>query len=128
MSKASSSAHTLTLSGYITGFIAAIGLTMLGYVLAWEHVQHHHQMFAHHTVIYAVMTLAVVQLFVQLYFFLHLGKEKSPRWNMIAFLFATGVVLILVIGSIWIMDHLNYNMTPRSLQDTTKYMHSQDGL
>lgn len=128
MSKLQPTSHTYSLSGYITGFFAAMGLTLLGYVLVNEHVMHNHQRFGHHALIYAVMALAVVQLFVQLYFFLHLGKEKKPRWNMIAFLFATGVVLILVIGSIWIMDHLNYNMMPRSPQDTTKYMHSQDGL
>jgi heme/copper-type cytochrome/quinol oxidase subunit 4 len=46
---------------------------------------------------------------VQLFFFLHIGRESKPRLNAAAFLFATLVVTILVAGSLWIMDNLNYH-------------------
>ena len=55
---------------------------------------------------------AVSQVFVQLLFFLHLGQEKRPRLHSLAFGFMTMVVVIVVFGSLWIMNNLNYNMMP----------------
>lgn len=54
--------------------------------------------------------LGLVQAWIQLFVFLHLGREPKPRWNLIVFLFTVMVTLILVIGSLWIMHHLNYNL------------------
>jgi cytochrome o ubiquinol oxidase operon protein cyoD len=55
-------------------------------------------------------SLAFVQVIIQLIFFLHLGEEESPRWNLISFLFMVGVVFIIVAGSLWIMFNLDYRM------------------
>ena len=38
-----------------------------------------------------------------------------------------GIILIVVVGSIWIMDHLNYNMMA-SPADMNTYIQSQDGF
>lgn len=57
-----------------------------------------------------LLSLAVVQMAVQLYFFLHLSEEKKPRWKNISLLFTISTVLIVVCGSLWVMTHLNYNM------------------
>ena len=57
-----------------------------------------------------LLGLAIAQLVVQVFFFLHLGKESKPRWNGLAFITMIMVVLFIVIGSIWIMNNLNYNM------------------
>ncbi len=54
-----------------------------------------------------IIGLAVAQLFVQLIYFLHLGQEKKPRWNVITFAFAAFIVLVLVGGTVWIMYHLD---------------------
>ncbi len=54
--------------------------------------------------------LAIVQATVQLIFFMHLGVEEKPRWNLITFWLLTLMVFVIVAGSIWIMYHLNYNM------------------
>lgn len=56
------------------------------------------------------LVLAVVQLVVHLIFFLDLGKEAKPRWNLISFMVVGVTAMIVVIGSIWIMMNLNYNM------------------
>ncbi len=56
-----------------------------------------------------ILSLGVVQLAVQLIFFLHLAHEDKPRWNNIAFQFAAMVVIIIVLGSMWIMQNLNYH-------------------
>jgi cytochrome o ubiquinol oxidase operon protein cyoD len=56
-----------------------------------------------------------------------LGRESKPRWKFIFLLFALLVVGIVVGGSLWIMNNLNYHMM-LSPQQTTQYLNSQDGL
>ena len=62
-------------------------------------------------IIYIVISVsAVMQLLIQLIFFLHLNSESKPRWNLTVFLFIILIVGILVIGTLWIMYNLDYNM------------------
>lgn len=87
---------------YTIGFGLSVLLTGLAYVIADQ------QLASGWTTIYTLAVLAVTQLFVQLFFFLHLGSESKPRWNLTAFCFAAMVVIILVFGSLWIMQNLDY--------------------
>ncbi len=108
--------HTATYRGYIAGFVLSLLLTALAYLVVVKEVV------ASDLVIPVIAALAVVQLIVQLIFFLHLGGEAKPRWNLMAFLFMILVVVIIVVGSIWIMANLDYNMMS---QDMDAYMTSQ---
>jgi cytochrome o ubiquinol oxidase operon protein cyoD len=92
------------LGSYISGFILSIILTLAAYFMVVNKVV------AGKALIASIIGLAVVQLFVQLLFFLHLGRETKPRFNLMIFLFATLVVTIVVGGSLWIMYNLDYNM------------------
>lgn len=56
------------------------------------------------------LVLAAVQLVIQLLTFLHLNTEARPRWQTQSFLFTMLTAVIIVVGSIWIMVNLNYNM------------------
>ena len=58
------------------------------------------------------VALAVVQIVVHLYYFLHMNAASSRSWNMVAFVFTVIVVAILIAGSLWVMYHLNANMMP----------------
>ncbi|WP_420422393.1 cytochrome o ubiquinol oxidase subunit IV [Simkania sp.] len=60
----------------------------------------------------AVIALAVIQAVLQLIFFLHLGLESRPRWNTFMFLSMVFFIVVLIVGSIWIMWHLGYNTMP----------------
>jgi cytochrome o ubiquinol oxidase subunit IV len=82
-------------------------------------------MFSASMLITTILGLALIQLLVQLIFFLHLGKGQDSTWNLVVFLTTVSLVLLIVVGSLWIMDHLNTNMTP---QDINNYMSSQDGI
>jgi cytochrome o ubiquinol oxidase operon protein cyoD len=64
------------------------------------------------SIVIIIFACAIVQFFVQLTFFLHLGKGPDARWNWFFLSLAILVVGILVGGSLWIMTNLNYNMTP----------------
>lgn len=111
-------------ASYIKGFVLSLALTLLAYLLVHTHLAHHHQFPPDAFMGIALPVLAVIQLIVQLVFFLHVHKESKPRWNLVVMLFAALVVLIIVIGSLWIMYHLNYNMTP---QQQNYYLLQQDG-
>lgn len=63
-------------------------------------------------VISIIIGCALFQALVQLLFFLHLGIESKPRWNLMTFLFLLLVIVVLVGGSLWIMHNLDYNMMP----------------
>lgn len=70
------------------------------------------------------LLFAAVQLGVHLFFFLHLDREKKPRWNMASLMFTALTALIILIGSLWIMTNLNYNMG-MSPQQMNEYMIEQ---
>ena len=97
-----------TFKSYITGFIFSIALTLMAYFAVANHAPN---------ILPIILTLAIIQLFVQLIFFLHVGKGSDRIWNLVVLFSTVGIVLILVLGSIWIMGHLNYNMTPGQVQE-----------
>ncbi|MFZ1360973.1 MAG: cytochrome C oxidase subunit IV family protein [Candidatus Saccharimonadales bacterium] len=57
-----------------------------------------------------VLVLAVLQFIVQVYYFLHLRGESKPRWLSWSFVYTIIMMLIVVIGSFWVMYNLNYRM------------------
>jgi cytochrome o ubiquinol oxidase operon protein cyoD len=106
------------LASYVIGFAFSIGLTLIAYfgvTRSW---------FSHGSVVFALLTLAIMQFAVQLFFFLHIGRETRPRWKLLMLFLAIIFVLIVVLGSIWIMYNLDYRMTPTQTQT---YLHQQDG-
>ncbi len=62
-----------------------------------------------------IVSIAFVQVVLQLIFFFHLGLEDKPRWNLITFLFVVLVIIIIIGGSLWIMHNLNYNVMPMEM-------------
>ena len=115
-----------SIRSYIVGFVLSIAFTLIAYWFVYQHVQSGHEMFSHAFLIPTILILAIVQLIIQLIFFLHLGKESKPYWNTLSFVYAALLVGIIVIGSMWIMVNLNYNMMNMSSQDVVHYMMMQD--
>jgi cytochrome o ubiquinol oxidase operon protein cyoD len=95
---------------YVTGFLLSLIFTLIAWGIVNRHVTNGHHLYSHLFINILVLSLAILQLVVQLIFFLHLGREKKPRWNLQALLAAVGIIIILVVGSIWIMNNLNYSM------------------
>lgn len=60
----------------------------------------------------ALIVLAIAQMGVHLVFFLHITTGPDNTNNVLALAFGVLVVFLIVVGSIWIMDHLNQNMMP----------------
>lgn len=103
---------------YIIGYILSLILTITAYNLVIYKS-------ANSFLLGALVLLAVVQLIVQLVFFLHLGDEAKPRYKIISFVFMSVMLLIIVIGSLWIMQNLDSNMMHMTPQEKTDYMMTQ---
>jgi plastocyanin len=62
---------------------------------------------------------------VQVTFFLHLGRGPKPKWNLFFFIATIGIVILVVGGSIVIIDNLHYNMSP---SDQSKKLVNDEGI
>lgn len=88
------------------GFILSLILVIGAYRIA---VYHH---LLSWTLVAMVVGLGVFQSFLQLIFFMHLGLESKPRWNLLVFLYTIFLIVALVGGTLWIMYNLDYNLMP----------------
>ncbi|MDB5169707.1 MAG: cyoD [Candidatus Saccharibacteria bacterium] len=111
----------VSVRSYVIGFVSCLVLTIAAYVAAVS------DSLSHDAAIAAIAALAVVQCVVQLRRFLHLGSEFKPRWKLAVFITMLTIVLIVVFGSLWIMNNLNYRMM-QSPAEVNKYITEQDGL
>lgn len=104
---------------YVTGFIVSLVCTFSAYLLTANHI-----LSKDWGLVAAIAALALVQALTQLILFLHLGKEAKPRFKLLVFGFMLTVILILVVGSIWVMHNLNGRMMSPS--KINNYMKQQD--
>ncbi|PWY55893.1 cytochrome o ubiquinol oxidase subunit IV [Legionella qingyii] len=93
-----------TYQSYTIGFVASLLLTLFSFYLVASSALPPKILYI------AVGVLAIIQLFVQLVFFLHLNTNSKTSWNLLSFLFTLVVVLVLVIGTMWIMYNLYEKM------------------
>jgi cytochrome o ubiquinol oxidase operon protein cyoD len=90
----------------IIGFILSLILIVAGYrFVTLEHL-------SGWPLTLTIFGFGTVQALVQLVFFLHLGMESKPHWNTIGFVFMAIVMVVVIGGSLWIMNSINYTMAP----------------
>jgi cytochrome o ubiquinol oxidase operon protein cyoD len=99
------------INAYITGFALSLGLTAASFGLVYVHMQNDHTYPPHELMVPILILLALAQLLIQMIFFLHLGQEKRPRWNSIAFGLTVFIVVVVVGGSLWIMNNLTHGQS-----------------
>lgn len=104
---------------YVSGFVMSIVLTIIPFGIVMTHALGGWEL------VTVLIISAILQLFVQLIFFLHLNRESKPHWNSLAAAFAALVILILVVGSLWIMNNLDYNMNS---QKDSEYIIKDEGI
>ncbi len=98
-----------TLISRLIGFISSLVFTLIAcLIVLYPDFFHAGKRFD----IFFLLILAVLQFIAQSICFLHVLEEKGPRWNLVVFLSTVSFVLIIVVFSIWIMNHLDYNMMP----------------
>jgi cytochrome o ubiquinol oxidase operon protein cyoD len=95
-----------TLRSYTIGFGLSVILTAAAFWVVMDHV------LPPSSTIAAIFALAVVQIGVHLFFFLHLNFSSEQRWNVTAFAFAIIVVFVVILGSLWIIHNMTDRMMP----------------
>lgn len=93
-----------TLSSYVLGILLALVLTVMAFAIVDK------QLLTGSAFYLALAVLAIVQFFVQSVCFLGLNYTKEGQWNLLPYVFAIIIIMILVGGTLWIMYNLNYNM------------------
>jgi cytochrome o ubiquinol oxidase operon protein cyoD len=92
--------------GYLIGLAVATLITVVAFFIAgtslvWQP-----------SIPIALMVLAIAQMGVHLVFFLHITTGPESSNNVLALAFGVLIVFLLIVGSLWIMAHLNHNMMP----------------
>jgi len=94
------------LIGYVIGLVLAAGLTAISFLLPGAGVIWAPSLPA------ALVVFAIAQIGVHLVFFLHLTSGPDNTNNLLALAFGVLIVALVVLGSMWIMAHLNQQMMP----------------
>lgn len=71
----------------------------------------------------AIVVFCLVQLMVQLVYFLHLGTAKDQRENTVVFICTGLIIVIVVAGSLWVMHNANVNMMPMTMSADSARSH-----
>lgn len=96
------------LSTRVTGFVASLILTLAAYFII---VRPEFFNLENKTAFIIIFNLALVQSLVQLIFFINVWKEEDKAlWNLGVFISTASIIFIIIFFSIWIINHLNYNM------------------
>lgn len=95
-----------TVGTYTVGFILSLIFTIIPYYLVVEKVV------SGTTLLTTILGFGVIQMLVQVFFFLHLGRGPKPLYNVFFFAMTVGTILVVVGGSIIITNNLHYSMTP----------------
>jgi len=109
MSSYESNAHSATVGSYIAGFALSVIFCFSAFTIVMGNL------LTGTSLVVVLISLALAQAFVQMIFFLHLGR--GSHWSKVIFLSTAGIIFILVGGSLWIMNHLNYHMTSGQMEE-----------
>jgi cytochrome o ubiquinol oxidase operon protein cyoD len=93
---------------YVTGFLLSLLFTFVTYYLVVNRVMTGTALLA------TILGFGVLQMLVQVIFFLHLGRGKGPKWNVYFFASTISIVLVVVGGSLIITNNLHYSMETAS--------------
>lgn len=111
---ASGEAHG-TVNGYVTGFALSAILTVIPFWLVMGGALGDAALTA-----VAVMAFGVAQIIVQMIYFLHMNARSEGGWTLMAFVFTAIIIVIAVVGSIWVMHHMNTHMMPMTHEDAAR--------
>ncbi|MGE4410350.1 MAG: cytochrome o ubiquinol oxidase subunit IV [Sphingomonadales bacterium] len=92
---------------YLIGFFLSVVLTAIPFWLVMNDV-----IADKGTTAVIIMVFAAVQVVVHMIYFLHMNGKAEGGWTLMAMLFTILLVVIVLVGSMWVMYHLNTNMMP----------------
>ena len=96
-----------SLKSYAVGFALSLITTLAAFWMVMSGAM------ARGAILPGIVLLAVVQLLIQLVYFLHMGSASSDqRENRWVLVFTLLILTIIVAGSLWVLHNMNVNMMP----------------
>jgi cytochrome o ubiquinol oxidase operon protein cyoD len=95
--------------GYLIGLALAILITVVAFFISGT------SLVWGPSIPIALVVLAIAQIGVHLVFFIHITTGPDNANNILALAFGVLIVMLVIVGSLWIMINLNHNMTPMQM-------------
>lgn len=95
--------NSMNVSNWL-GLLLSIFFTSIPFCMIY------YNFFEKNTLLIITIFCAIIQIYIHLVFFLHLGHMLHAEWNIISLIFTIFILFILILGSIWIMTHLHHNL------------------
>ena len=111
-----------TFGSLMTGFAMAVILTVLPFGLVMGDTG-----LSREVLIGLIMGMGGLQIIVHLVYFLHVNKNVEQGWTLVATIFSVIILVIVLIGSLWVMHNMNQNMMPMPDMDEMMSLQSQQG-
>ncbi|MFT8229612.1 MAG: cytochrome o ubiquinol oxidase subunit IV [Enterobacterales bacterium] len=89
---------------YFFGFLLSIILTIIPFVSIKLNFA------SNRILLLVILASSITQIIVHLIYFIHIFDFSQKKWFYISFIFTILVTLILITGSIWIMNSLYDNL------------------
>ena len=100
---------------YLIGFGLSVVLTAIPFWLVMTGALGSNQATAA-----TIVGFAFAQIIVHMICFLHMDSKSEGGWTMLALIFTVVVLVISLSGSLWVMYHLNDNMSPMNAHDMSQ--------
>lgn len=94
---------------YVIGFVLSVILTVIPFWLVMGEV-----LDSRTWTVAMVMLFGAAQIVVHMVYFLHMNRKSEGGWILFSMLFTGIIIIIALVGSLWVMHHLNANMMPMS--------------
>lgn len=104
---------------YLTGFVLSVLLTSIPFWLVMAKV-----LPTPTITVLVILAFAMVQVVVHMVYFLHMDAKSENGWNLLALIFTAVLLVIVLIGTLWVMHNMNVNMMP-AMGDAASMQHSQ---
>jgi len=92
---------------YVTGFVLSVILTAIPFWLVMGKV-----LPTPAITTLVILAFAMVQVVVHMVYFLHMNPKSEGGWNLFALIFTAVLLVIVLIGTLWVMHNMNTNMMP----------------
>ncbi len=96
-----------SMKSYMIGFILSVVLTVIPFALVMGDM-----LSSEGATIAIIFLLGAGQMLVHLHYFLHVTLKVENGWQAMSIVFTIILLVIIMVGSIWVMTHLQENMMP----------------
>ena len=92
---------------YVVGFILSVILTVIPFWVVMADVTD-----SVAWALFIIFGLGAAQILVHVHYFLHVSLQAEEGWQAMSIVFTGVILIIILVGSIWVMFHLHENMMP----------------